>query len=197
MITIRSPAARPAPIPPAAFVSRNRGAPSARRVRTARTTSPGVHLYEGWTPGDPAPEGCSALTLRVDAEPPVLGLTLDGDEDLPAGEILRLPEGAVVTGRVTSDEPLAQAPEVRVGAAVAARFAPRIKRPVLAYGVIELLIALWALAMPFGIRALTTVYIGWLGGLDAPPETMALTSVTPTKKISQARRMSPTSACRQ
>jgi spermidine synthase len=63
-----------------------------------------------------------------------------------------------------------------LGAAVAARVAPRIRRPVLAYGVLELAIALWALAMPFGIRALTTVYLGWLGGLDAPPETMALTT---------------------
>jgi hypothetical protein len=31
---------------------------------------------------------------------------------------------------------------------LAARFAPRIRRPVLAYGVLELGIALWALALP-------------------------------------------------
>ena len=35
-----------------------------------------------------------------------------------------------------------------LGAALAARFAPRIRRPVLAYGVLELGIALWALALP-------------------------------------------------
>ncbi len=60
------------------------------------------------------------------------------------------------------------------GAALAARLAPRLTRPVLAYGLLELGIALGALAVPFGIRALTGLYTGWLGGLDAPPETIGL-----------------------
>src|SRR2546425_564487 len=55
-----------------------------------------------------------------------------------------------------------------------ARFAPRIRRPVLAYGVLELGIALWALALPTAIRAVSTLYLGWLGGLDALPETLGI-----------------------
>ncbi len=60
------------------------------------------------------------------------------------------------------------------GAALAAKLAPRLRRPVLAYGLLELGIALGALAVPWGIRGLTGLYIGWLGGLDAPPETIGL-----------------------
>ncbi len=59
-----------------------------------------------------------------------------------------------------------------LGAALAARWAPRIRRPVLAYGLLELGIALWALAVPFAIRAVRGVYLGWLGGLAAIPETL-------------------------
>jgi spermidine synthase len=61
-----------------------------------------------------------------------------------------------------------------LGAALAARFAPRIRRPVLAYGVLELGIALWALALPSAIRAVSALYLGWLGGLDALPETLGI-----------------------
>ena len=60
------------------------------------------------------------------------------------------------------------------GAGLAARLAPRLRRPVLAYGVIELAIGLAALAVPFGIRFVTGFYLRWLGGLDAPPETVGL-----------------------
>jgi spermidine synthase len=61
-----------------------------------------------------------------------------------------------------------------LGAALAARWAPRIRRPVLAYGVLELAIALWAIALPYAIRAVRAVYLGWLGGLDALPETLGI-----------------------
>src|SRR5262245_6970323 len=61
-----------------------------------------------------------------------------------------------------------------LGAALAARYAPRIRRPGLAYGVLELGIALWALALPAAIRAVSALYLGWLGGLDALPETLGL-----------------------
>jgi spermidine synthase len=61
-----------------------------------------------------------------------------------------------------------------LGAAVAARIAPRIRRPVLAYGVLELGIALWAIALPVAIRAVSALYLGWLGGLDAVPETLGI-----------------------
>ncbi|MEE3325883.1 MAG: hypothetical protein VX252_00940 [Myxococcota bacterium] len=63
-----------------------------------------------------------------------------------------------------------------LGAAVAARFAPRVSRPILAYGVIELGIAVGALLVPFAIRALMSVYVGWLGGLGDVPEEVSLFS---------------------
>jgi len=60
------------------------------------------------------------------------------------------------------------------GAAIAARLAPRLRRPVLAYGLLELGIAVGALMVPFGIRAVMSVYLSWLGGLETPPETLGL-----------------------
>ena len=63
-----------------------------------------------------------------------------------------------------------------LGAGIAAKLAPRLRRPVLAYGLLELAIGLAALAVPFGIRGVMGVYLGWLGGLDAPPETVALST---------------------
>jgi len=47
-----------------------------------------------------------------------------------------------------------------LGSALAARIAPRIERPVLVYGLLELGIALSALALPFGMRGLTAAYVG-------------------------------------
>lgn len=61
-----------------------------------------------------------------------------------------------------------------LGAAVAGRLMPLLRRPVLAYGLLELGIALCALAVPLGIRGVTSLYLGWLGGLPAAPETMGL-----------------------
>ncbi len=61
-----------------------------------------------------------------------------------------------------------------LGAAIAARWAPRIRRPILAYGVLELAIALWAIALPYAVRGIRAVYLGWLGGLDALPETLGV-----------------------
>lgn len=61
-----------------------------------------------------------------------------------------------------------------LGAALAGRWAHRIRRPVFAYGVIELGIGLGALAVPFAIRGLMGIYVNWLGGLDAPPESVGL-----------------------
>ena len=61
-----------------------------------------------------------------------------------------------------------------LGAALAGRWAHRIRRPVLAYGLIELGIGLGALVVPFAIRGLMGVYVNWLGGLDAPPENVGL-----------------------
>ena len=61
-----------------------------------------------------------------------------------------------------------------LGAAVAARFAHRIARPILAYGVIELGIGVGALLVPFAIRGLMSLYVGWLGGLSDVPEEVSL-----------------------
>jgi len=61
-----------------------------------------------------------------------------------------------------------------LGAAAAARFVGRLRRPVLAYGVMELGIAICALFVPFGIRLVQSLYLSIAGGLDAPPETMPL-----------------------
>jgi spermidine synthase len=56
------------------------------------------------------------------------------------------------------------------GAAAAGRLAPRLRRPVLAYGLLELGIAVAALAVvPAGIRALHGLHAAWLGGRDALP----------------------------
>jgi len=62
------------------------------------------------------------------------------------------------------------------GAAIAARFVRRLTRPVLAYGLLELGIALGAVCVPLMIRGVQAAYLAVAGGLDAPPETMALTT---------------------
>jgi spermidine synthase len=56
------------------------------------------------------------------------------------------------------------------GAALAARFAHRIRRPVLAYGLLELGIGLAALAVPLAIRASRALYVGLFGGQQVLPE---------------------------
>lgn len=63
-----------------------------------------------------------------------------------------------------------------LGAATAARFVRRLGRPVLTYGLMELGIALCALGVPLGIRLVQGIYLALAGGLEAPPETMALTT---------------------
>jgi len=62
------------------------------------------------------------------------------------------------------------------GAALAARFVRRLTRPILAYGVLELGIAIGALCVPFLIRIVQSTYLAIAGGLDAPPETISLTT---------------------
>lgn len=53
-----------------------------------------------------------------------------------------------------------------LGSALAARIAPRLTRPVLAYGILELGIAAGALAIPLEMRGLTAVYVAGFGGGD-------------------------------
>lgn len=61
-----------------------------------------------------------------------------------------------------------------LGATLVARWAPRIRRPVLAYGLLELGIALGALWVPFAIRLMSGLYVNWLGELDTPPAQLGL-----------------------
>ena len=63
-----------------------------------------------------------------------------------------------------------------VGAALAGRLAPRVRRPVLVYGLLELGIALAALAVPFAIRAATALEVALLGGRDLPGDAGGLAS---------------------
>lgn len=56
------------------------------------------------------------------------------------------------------------------GAAVAARFVSRIRRPILVYGLLELGIAASALAVPTGIRAAIWLQTAIAGGQSAPPD---------------------------
>lgn len=51
-----------------------------------------------------------------------------------------------------------------LGAALASKFADRIKRPVLTYGLLELGVALGALSVPFGLQAANAVRIWLCGG---------------------------------
>ncbi len=57
-----------------------------------------------------------------------------------------------------------------LGAAAAGRYAQRLRRPVLAYGLLELAIAVCALLVPWGIRGVNALYVGILGGADALPD---------------------------
>jgi len=62
------------------------------------------------------------------------------------------------------------------GAALSARFGRFIRRPVLAYGVIELGIAASALSVPAAIRGATRLYVHFFGGQSALPEAGGLTT---------------------
>ncbi len=55
------------------------------------------------------------------------------------------------------------------GAAAAGRFAHRVRRPVLAYGLLELGVALAALAVPLAIDASRALYVGLFGGQEDLP----------------------------
>lgn len=63
-----------------------------------------------------------------------------------------------------------------LGSALAARFAPEVRRPVLVYGALELGIALAALAIPLGMQGLTAAYVA-LFGHDWPTEPGAMATL--------------------
>jgi spermidine synthase len=64
-----------------------------------------------------------------------------------------------------------------VGSAAAARFAPRMRRPVRVYGALELAIGVAALLVPAGIRLVDTAYAAVLGGASGLSETRATAGV--------------------
>jgi hypothetical protein len=53
------------------------------------------------------------------------------------------------------------------GSAIAGRYAHRLTRPVLAYGLLELGIAITALAVPLGVAGSRWFYVAWFGGREA------------------------------
>lgn len=61
-----------------------------------------------------------------------------------------------------------------LGAYLGGRVSPRIRRPLFAYGVLELVVALAVVATPFGFRALTPAYAALAGAL---PDSLATLSV--------------------
>jgi spermidine synthase len=61
-----------------------------------------------------------------------------------------------------------------VGAAAAARLVGSVRRPLRVYGLLELGIALTALAVPAAIDSATGLYVGIFGGKPAPPDAQGL-----------------------
>jgi spermidine synthase len=59
------------------------------------------------------------------------------------------------------------------GAAIAGRLAARVRRPVLAYGLLELGIALAALAVPLLVRGATALLLAWFGEQPGLPDARA------------------------
>ena len=62
-----------------------------------------------------------------------------------------------------------------LGSALAGRFVSRVARPVLVYGVLELGIAVSALAVPWAISATRSLHVAWLEGVTDPASPLALT----------------------
>lgn len=63
-----------------------------------------------------------------------------------------------------------------LGAVLAARWAGRVRRPILAYALLEACIAITALAMPLCIHASTRLYVAWFGGSAGAMQTGGLTT---------------------
>jgi spermidine synthase len=80
-----------------------------------------------------------------------------------------------------------------LGAAVVSRLAPRVRRPVLVYGVLELLIGLAALGVPSGIRIATHLYVAIFGSQNAPADEGGLLSALFYLACSFAILLVPTS----
>lgn len=64
-----------------------------------------------------------------------------------------------------------------VGAVAAARFVDRVTRPVLAFGLLQLGVALSALAVPFGVRASRALYVALFGAQPELPDANVVAAV--------------------
>ncbi|MFP6608517.1 MAG: fused MFS/spermidine synthase [Myxococcota bacterium] len=80
-----------------------------------------------------------------------------------------------------------------LGAAVAGRLVPRIRRPILVYGLLELAIGLTALAVPWGLSAATRLYVAVFGSQGAPADEGGLLSALFYLACSFAILLIPTS----
>lgn len=61
-----------------------------------------------------------------------------------------------------------------LGASIAGRYAGRVQRPILVYGLLEAGIALSALAVPLLLMGARAIYASALGGLPSPPDAAAV-----------------------
>ncbi|MEQ9567896.1 MAG: fused MFS/spermidine synthase, partial [Pseudomonadales bacterium] len=61
-----------------------------------------------------------------------------------------------------------------IGAAVASRYVDRVQRPVFVFGVLEGMVAVTALAMPFLIDLAGYTYVAIVGGQPSPPDASTL-----------------------
>jgi spermidine synthase len=80
-----------------------------------------------------------------------------------------------------------------LGAAVVGRLAPRVRRPVLVYGLLELAIGLSALAVPLGVSAATRLYVSVFGAQGAPADEGGLVSALFYLACASAILLVPTS----
>jgi spermidine synthase len=80
-----------------------------------------------------------------------------------------------------------------LGAAVLGRIAPRVRRPILVYGALELGIGLSALAVPWGVSTATRLYVTIFGGQGAPGDEGGLLSALFYLACSFAILLVPTS----
>ncbi len=81
-----------------------------------------------------------------------------------------------------------------LGAAVAGRWSHKIRRPVLAYGVLELGVAAGALLIPFGLQAAGAVRVWLCGDQPLPPDAGGVLEVTLNTELTFLLMLGPT-AC--
>lgn len=79
-----------------------------------------------------------------------------------------------------------------LGAALAGRWTDRVRRPVLAYGLLELGVALGALLIPWGLQAAAVFRVWLCGGQDMPPDAGGAWEVLLNTSLTFALMLLPT-----